>query len=572
MLPSLHPAARDRGAFSSTGRRRLFFAAAVFLLTLGAWLRVYHLGVRSLWFDEAVTANISRGTFAEVLQQTRAIGSAPVVHPYILYLVERVSHGPVAVRAPSVLASFLAILLTLAMVRVQVRPSAALLSAAILAISTSQIRYAQEVREYSLSILLASALIFCLLRWENGTFQKGHPALLYVALFLAPLVQYGLVLLGCGLLITIILRIWLSPDTRFRVAHFLTASIVLGAGVLVSFFLTLRYQFEPGRGQEYLTGHYFDLGIQSRMLHFIATNSLDLIDYVSPGRVITILLAVAGLLYCVAQLLARKFEPLTLLVFTAFAITIAASLIKIYPYGGVRQCLFLTPLLTLFAGVILAELLQWLDQIPPQFAAALCILVLLFAGYRAMRAPWADGPLKTIQTAPTYLALLLAPCVAIALVGAWRRFRGFRRHIAALGLVTLILLSGYRSLRGQWPYKEFEDIRGVLQELSSAREHGDSVYVYHGATPAVRFYLNGKDQGFFYGEFHADGPQEYVRELRGWIQRRSDRTWLVFSHLQSRRNLSEERLLLACLQPSWSVERIATAEQAELYFARRQRF
>ena len=70
-------------------QRYFFLVAALFLLTIGAALRISHLGNRSLWFDEALTANISRSTVAHVLEKTRRV-SAPVVHPYILYVVEKV--------------------------------------------------------------------------------------------------------------------------------------------------------------------------------------------------------------------------------------------------------------------------------------------------------------------------------------------------------------------------------------------------------------------------------------------------------------------------------------------------
>ena len=66
-----------------------------------------------------------------------------------------------AARIPSVMASLLAILVILAMVRAKVSYSAAVFAASILTVSASQIRYAQEVRESS-SVLCAAILIYCL--------------------------------------------------------------------------------------------------------------------------------------------------------------------------------------------------------------------------------------------------------------------------------------------------------------------------------------------------------------------------------------------------------------------------
>src|SRR5579863_4858882 len=97
--------------------RVLFLAGALVLLTIAAILRFHHLGMRSLWFDEALAANISRGTLtnvernfagaagavtlahvkpgsaAAVLDGTQFLNSAPVIHPYLLYLLEKLGRS-----------------------------------------------------------------------------------------------------------------------------------------------------------------------------------------------------------------------------------------------------------------------------------------------------------------------------------------------------------------------------------------------------------------------------------------------------------------------------------------------
>ena len=146
-----------------SSRGHLFVIAALCLLVISTPLRVYHLGDRSLWFDEAVTANVARDTLTHMIAETRGRLTSPILYPSILYLVQKVSTSAVAVRAPSVLASLLAVGLMLAMVRAKLSYSGALIAAAILAVSSSQIRYAQEVREYSLAVLWGAALAYCLL-------------------------------------------------------------------------------------------------------------------------------------------------------------------------------------------------------------------------------------------------------------------------------------------------------------------------------------------------------------------------------------------------------------------------
>ena len=489
------PGARSRGRF--------FPIVALLVLTIGTALRVYHVGDRSLWFDEALTANTSRGTFTRMLEETRSRGSAPVIHPYILYLVEKVGQGPVAARAPSVLASLLAVFIMLAMVQVKISHDAALFSAAILAVSASQIRYAQEVREYSLAVLFATILIFCLLRYEAGGSRNGHPVLLYATLFFAPLIQYGLVLFALGILSTIGLRLLLTRDTCFRLSHLVIASASLAAGGLSSFFLTLRYQFHLGQGQWYLAANYFDPKTTS-LLRFLGANTKGLLSFFIPGQVIALCFVFAGIAFCIARTLAGKYETIALLIFTSLSIVICASLLRIYPYGGIRQCLFLAPVTTLFAGVVFADLLP--------------------------------------------------------------RLRGSLRPAAAVGLMILIFLSGYRGILRLWPYGEYEDTKSILKELAVSSAPNDQVWVNHDAVEAVDFYLQGKDHRFIYGKFHKD-PQEYIPELLGSIDRHSDRLWLVFSHLQQPSDRYEEQLIVNSLRSDWDVRRVITPTNTALYVA-----
>ena len=77
-----------------------------------------------------------------------------------------------------------------------------------------------------------------------------------------------------------------------------------------------------------------------------------------PGQVVALCFGIAAVIFCVTRGAQRKLDPIILLVFTSVAITFCASLAKLYPYGGIRQCLFLAPGLTLFAGVVLDDLLQ----------------------------------------------------------------------------------------------------------------------------------------------------------------------------------------------------------------------
>jgi 4-amino-4-deoxy-L-arabinose transferase-like glycosyltransferase len=487
--------------------QRLFFLAiALMLLTIGAASRIYHLGNRSLWFDEALTANTSRSTLAHMIEATRSRGSAPVVHPYILYIVEKLDQKAVAVRAPSVLASLLAILLMLGMVRANVSRNAVLFAAAILTVSASQIRYAQEVREYSFAVMFATLLIYCFLRWEATGSRSRQPVLLYAVLFLVPLVQYGLVLFAASILSTIALCLVFTRGTRFRLSHLVIAAAFLGAGGLLSFVLTLRYQFQPGKGQWYLVSNYFDPKTTS-LLRFSVENSKGLLSFFMPGQVVAVCFVIAAVIFCVARAFDRKVDPIMLLVFSSVAIVLLASIAKLYPYGGIRQCLFLAPGLTLFAGVVLADLLKRVKM-------------------------------------------------------SWE-------PIVTLGFLAVILFSGCRGLRRQWPYGEYEDTQSILKKLDKLSAPSDEVWVNHDAVEAVDFYLQGKDPRFVYGKFHRD-PNDYIPELSAEIDPHRERIWLVFSHLQQPSDHFEKELIVSSLRSRWDVQEVLEPKNTELFLARRK--
>ena len=68
--------------FGGDRNTRLYYAACVSLLVVAAGLRFHDLSEHYLRFDEAVTANNSRGTFSETISNTRCCNSNPILYPW----------------------------------------------------------------------------------------------------------------------------------------------------------------------------------------------------------------------------------------------------------------------------------------------------------------------------------------------------------------------------------------------------------------------------------------------------------------------------------------------------------
>src|SRR5262249_32981473 len=154
----------------------------------------------------------------------------------------------------------------------------------------------------------------------------------------------------------------------------------------LSFAVTLRYQYvSGGRGHWYLAANYFDPKAAS-LFKFIMTNTRALLMFVMPGRSIVVLLLVAAVIVVLVRAYQRRFDTFSVLVVTTLLAVIGASVANIYPYGGVRQCLFLAPLVDVFAGVIFAAAMQ---KLPGSFrlaAGAALVALILVSGYRSMLA------------------------------------------------------------------------------------------------------------------------------------------------------------------------------------------
>jgi mannosyltransferase len=128
----------------------------VVLLTIaGAWLRVSHLGTRSLWLDEGATVALARASwqhFAWVWWH----GEANLQTIYFLLMRGWIQLGSSEawLRLPSALFGIASIPLTYVVGRKFTGVMPSLVAAALLAFSPSAVYYSQEARSYSLGILV----------------------------------------------------------------------------------------------------------------------------------------------------------------------------------------------------------------------------------------------------------------------------------------------------------------------------------------------------------------------------------------------------------------------------------
>ena len=474
-----------------------WIAGACLILLAAAGLRLHELSVNSLWLDEAIVANLSRGTFSDLLAEVRIRHSAPLLHPSVLWLVQKVESSAVSVRLVPVTASLLVVAGMLLLLPRLVGRWTTLQTALLYTFSTATIREARDAREYTIDALVAVLMIVGLMSLlRPGTSEAGEArgcTLLCVALFVAPLVQYGLVLFGCATLSVVLLARFVplggtgsaplsswNSTNRFHVNRLGWLFGSFAAGCCISYATTLRHQWQPGgyAADGYLAGGYFGGSYADlrEVIEFVYLGSRHLVASYLPLP--WAVLFVAGFGIALLRLRTR-FDVIIVTAAIAFAMAVLAGLLRVYPYLGTRQAMYLVPILLL------------------------------------------------ATTHATHVAVSKVSCM----VG-----RPGVVH-ATMGLLAAVTVAaGGVAVADGKPYAEKQGMKSVLATLESRLQAGDAVFVARGAEPAVRFYLGMPPSNYYFskqpwGRRNLVLTEDFLQYLVQTGLEPSSRLYIIGSHI-----------------------------------------
>lgn len=347
------------------------------VVAVGVVLRIRQLLVdRSLWVDEALLAqNILDRDLGGLVEPLGGEQGAPVGYLWLLRMLV-VGFGPTAswMRLPSLVAGVVLLPLVWVLARRLLPAPSAVAATAMVAISPGLIRYSVELKQYSLDVALAVALVLL----AHVVVERRSPrSVLALTVFGACAVWLShaavLVLAGVGLFLFLRALAWRDAALIRAVA---TAGLVWGGVLIVLYLVSLRDLTE----NEFLTD-YWRSGFPTdplrpdRQLAWLWSSLVDLLGGVGGHPYAAI--AVVALVVAAGALVARRrtWELVLLLSFLP-ALTAAASLQQ-YPFRG-RLALFTLP----FVLIVLASLLAQPSRGLRVGAAAVLALVSL-------------GPLRT---------------------------------------------------------------------------------------------------------------------------------------------------------------------------------
>jgi mannosyltransferase len=169
MMGSSLPGARSasQGGVPQFAVRRLPPLLAI--TALGVFLRVYHIGSKGLWIDEAFSIWMARHPIGEMLDWVARIDQHPPLYYLLLHCWMRLGGDPATVRALSALCSALTIPVLYFLGCRLADEKVGLLAALILTVSPFHVRFAQEARMYALLTLNASLALYALLCLVTGS-------------------------------------------------------------------------------------------------------------------------------------------------------------------------------------------------------------------------------------------------------------------------------------------------------------------------------------------------------------------------------------------------------------------
>ena len=406
--------------------RVTWFCLVLCLLIAAATSRFHELDKFSLRHDEAVASEISAGSLSELVQNLREQGSTPALHPLALWLAQKVETTTFSVRVLSAAASALTVAAMLLLFpAVGLRRGAVLLAALLALVSVAALRHAHDAREYSIDALWAALMIAGLLRALRD--RKNAP--LCATLFIAPLLQYGLILFGAAVVGTVLVAQLSSglagpptsanakSQTRAWLRRFAALALPTGfflAGCALSYRTTGRHHLARGvlgSGDYYSGSHDF-----LSMLSFTIHQTWEMLNYHLPPLVAVLTLAVLAL-WLVAggleSLAARRraigapsvpgpWVKEERVIFTLFllALIIAtlAAVAKRYPLGATAQNIYLGPVAFIAAGCAISVLGRRLFAFtrPAWLAPALLIAAVGATGY----VQWRDNPYQSAGLSP----------------------------------------------------------------------------------------------------------------------------------------------------------------------------
>jgi hypothetical protein len=354
------------------------------VLTLGVAVRTAHFFAnRSLWLDEAMLGlNIGERSFAELLQPLAFNQAAPVGFLWLEKLaVTLLGVSEMALRLFPLLTGILGLFVIAVLGRRLLAPYATIITLVLFALSTSQVYYSAEVKQYAFDVLCAGLILLVAhqvvhgLAGRGGSLQTanspasdagrgGRLGALAATGAVGVWFSHPLIFVLPGALAYLFLerpgRAGASGEDQNEQEAYRRSLLLVGAAWTVSFalayFLTARDTAQGPLMQRFWAEGFMpippqtaaDWGWFSGALGDLVRNTYDFTERVGGIRRVADIIAGALIVLGVVHL-GRTRRRLLVLLGAPILVTLLASALSFYPFKG-RLIQFLVPSTLLLIG------------------------------------------------------------------------------------------------------------------------------------------------------------------------------------------------------------------------------
>jgi uncharacterized membrane protein len=324
---------------------------------LGAFLRLYHLGYKPLWLDEAFFYWLSySNTVQGVITQSAVTVNTPPLFLLLLHFIMKIGDSEVILRLLPCLGGIASIPAMYFLSRQFIDRYPAYLTALIVAIAPTQIEFSQQVREYSLTFFISIVILTLFFMQVHNPSRKNW-VLMTLSMVIGVFLQYGLALMIIALnLVCAIMILSNKHNRKSLLIRWSLAQFIVLSAVIVLYYVSLNKQFRVGLGatatSSFLSGDYWNGSFRS-LFGFVVSNTHNIFDFTFPGYVFLFL----GLIGFIFVML--KKNVIAIMMFASpIILTFILSLTKLYPYNGDRHDMFLTPMIYVLVGFGISYLLN----------------------------------------------------------------------------------------------------------------------------------------------------------------------------------------------------------------------
>lgn len=347
----------------SPSRREVLLVISA-ITVLGAIPRFAYLGQSSLWLDEAIYYWIANGGIVDILRENTAYGAGGALFPILVRPFLFLSDSEASVRALACIAGVAGIPVVYLLCRLFVRSRWAYAAPLMVAMSPTQIRYSQELREYSIAFLIAALLLIAFLSIVRGRTRAGCIAFGVLAV-VSLLMQYGLIVFLVGLNALFLCLLLVKRVPTDRVVPWMLTQLAVLPFAAAAYGLSIRHQFRR-TDQDYLSHGYWH-GTAHDLARMLFGNTWEITGYAFPFPILFGGLCALGIYFLVR----RDGSPLALLMLgVPLLVACGFGILGLYPYHAARQSIYLLPMFYVLAAAGLDHIARASGIVIPAAAAA----------------------------------------------------------------------------------------------------------------------------------------------------------------------------------------------------------